>query len=437
MPVFEYDNEKLQEIPIVLLRSDVMNDVISKRPSFLARWALLFFLFILILLVCATWFIQYPEVILTRSTIIAQDIPKEIVVRQGGRIAKLLVQNEDSVMPGTILGYLESTASPEQVLFLQQKIDSVNHILQQDQVHLLDMILSNEITQLGELQSAYQDFTAAFQKYRSYILDGFYIQKLLILNEDLVFLAKNKDNILQQKHLIEKDLKLSEETYEMNEKMYREKIISKLEDKSEQSKLVNKKLNIPQIEAQLLTNENQLREKRKEIAELEFEISQQQKIFEQQTRTFHSQIQNWIKDYVLTSTIEGRVSYNFPVQDNSFFPSNTILGYVTPNLSRYYAKTNLPQNNFGKLAKGQSVQLRIDAYPFAEYGLVNGKLDYISEIASDSGYLAFIKLPNGLVTNQAKTLQFRNGLKADARVITKDIRLFDRIFYDLMKMINK
>jgi HlyD family secretion protein len=89
------------------------------------------------------------------------------------------------------------------------------------------------------------------------------------------------------------------------------------------------------------------------------------------------------------------------------------------------------------VAEGQLVQLRFDAYPYAEFGIVNGKLDYITGFATDSGFLAHIQLPNGLFTNQHKEILYRNGLKAEARIITKDMRLPERLFNNIRTLLEQ
>jgi HlyD family secretion protein len=111
---------------------------------------------------------------------------------------------------------------------------------------------------------------------------------------------------------------------------------------------------------------------------------------------------------------------------------------VNPLVSpEYYAILNLPQYNFAKIKTMQRVQLRFDAYPYTEYGFVNGQLNFISEFATDSGFSADIILPLGLITDQNKAIQYRNGLTAEARVITKDMRLLNKFYYNLKGSIIK
>lgn len=431
-------NEQGEMIPPVekSLRSETMHELISRKPGFLTRWALFIFLLILLLMTTATWFVQFPDVITARATIIASNLPREILTRQEGRLVKLFVRNGDSVKAGDRFGYIESNAKHEHVILLNQKLDSTLNNLEIDNTAGIASHFEDNIDSLGELQQHYQQFMSAFQQYSDYIESGYYMNRKQMLSDDLNYLQKNREILQQQKELMQKDLKLSEETYAINEKLLKEKVIAKQDVRNEKSKLLGKQMTIPQANANLLANETQQREKKKEIAELEHTIALQKVLFQQQIQTLKSLIQEWIKRYVLSASINGQISFLLPLQEGRYYSANKLLGYINPATADYYAEVYLPQNNFGKVQKNQRVQLRFDAYPYNEFGFVNGQLSYITDFATDSGFLAQIKLPQGLLTSQHKKLHYRNGLKADARIITKDMRLFNRLFYDLKKVID-
>lgn len=416
------------------LRSETMSEFISRRKGFLANWGIVIFLVILVVLASIAWFVHYPDLIVTRATIIAADKPREIMTHGEGRLVKLFVQNDAEVQKGIILGFMESNAKHEDILLLEKLLDSSSNILQTDQLEGLFYGFAANSFSLGELQHNYQRFISALQQYSSYIGEGYYIRKLYTLKEDIAWLQKSRAVIQRQKSLLEKDVRLSEENYEMNARLLREKVISKQDERNEQSKLLGKQLTIPQVEASLLLNETQQREKLKEIAELEHGISQQKILFEQQLQSLRNDVKEWVDDYILIAPISGRIGFILPLQDNSFFPSNKVLAYVNPLSSSYYAEINLPQDNFGKVERGQQVQLRFDAYPYNEFGHVIAKLSYVSEFATDSGFLAHLQLPEGLVTSRQKTLQYHSGLQADARIVTKDMRLVDRLYGNLRQI---
>ena len=92
-------------------RSDAISEIISRRPRFTERWALFIFMIILLLLSAGTWFIKYPDVIQANATLTAANAPKEIITRQEGKLDQLFVNNDDNVVQGQTIAWIESSAS--------------------------------------------------------------------------------------------------------------------------------------------------------------------------------------------------------------------------------------------------------------------------------------------------------------------------------------
>lgn len=176
-----------------------------------------------------------------------------------------------------------------------------------------------------------------------------------------------------------------------------------------------------------------MRDKQKEIDQLNHDIVQQQKIFEQALHTLKSHVEEWLYEYTIRSPSNGTIVFVRPVQKNQYIELGKLLGYVNPPDSKYFAELKLSQNNFGKADTGMKVQLRFEAYPYQEMGFVPGTLNYISNVAIDSGFIGTVRLTKGLKTNQNKELQYKPGLKAQALIITKDMRLLERLYYNIVK----
>ena len=68
---------------------------------------------------------------------------------------------------------------------------------------------------------------------------------------------------------------------------------------------------------------------------------------------------------------------------------------------------------------------------------MEGKLDFISHIPSDSGYVSKVIFTNGLQTNYAKQILFREGLKASGEIVTEDMSLLERFFYNIKNSFKK
>jgi HlyD family secretion protein len=242
---------------------------------------------------------------------------------------------------------------------------------------------------------------------------------------------------LNQKELSIQDIELSQKTFEVNESLKKDRVISELDYRVEKSKLIGKKLTLPQINTSLLNNEALQNEKQKEIAELENTISQQKYIFIQSINTMRSEIENWKRRYVLTAPIDGEVSFARFLQENQQLREGESLCFINPFNTIYYAELYIPQKNFGKVFIGQKVLLKFPSYPFQEYGIVIGQVDLISNIPTDSGYLAKVSLPYALETNFKKRVQFREGLQAEGEIVTKDIRLLQRFYYSISGQVER
>ena len=186
-------------------------------------------------------------------------------------------------------------------------------------------------------------------------------------------------------------------------------------------KLIAKQLSLPQINSSIVTNESQQNETRKEIVELENQLIVQKNIFIQSLQTIKSQVEVWEFKYLLKSPVVGTASFTGFFQENQEIKIGQTLFYVQPDSISYFVEILIPQYNFGKVKKEQQGLPKFQAYPFDQYGAVVGKIDYINTAASDNGFLAKVVLPDNLITNYKKNLLYRNGLFAQADIITENM----------------
>lgn len=417
-------------------RSQEVNDIISERPGFWGTWALPIFLVILLLIVAGTWFIRYPDIIMATATLTATSGPREIITRQEGKLIRLFVQTGDVITQGRPIAWIESTASHRDVLTLSAHVDSAIDLLNENKTEAVSALFNQNQSDLGELQPAYQQFITAWQQFNDYLVNGFYYKKKQTLEQDIAFLQQNHEALVQQLVFTRKSLALGEQDYKANQTLFDKKVLSAKDYRAAQNTYIEKQQSIPQLNSAIASNENQQVDKQGEIDQLEHTISQQKEIFSQALHTLKSQVNTWISQFIIKAPVSGNVLFPIPLQKNQFMQANQILGYVNPTDSRYYARVNFTQENFGKLDTGQEVQLRVNAYPYEQFGYISGKLKYISTVATDSGFLGDVVLANGLTTVYGRKIQFRNGLQAQAVIITKQMRLLQRFYYNVVKKVN-
>ena len=426
---------KYQNFNSTSKRSALVAELINSKPPIFIRYGILILFSIVLILTISCWFIQYPEIVMAEAHLIGTNAPKEVISHTDGKLLKIFFKENQNVYKGDILGYMESIANPESVLSISNDVDTmIDYIIKNKNDELINYYPNTKKhvvrKDLGELQTQNQIFVQSFSAFKDYLIDGFYKKKVEMLKSE-----KNNINKLRE-ILLEQDLELTNQNFKSVDYLSKEKIFSESDFRDQKSKLIAKQLTIPQINALLIANELEQNEKLKEISNLENQFILQKSYFLQALLTFKSQIENWKYKYLLLAPVNGKILLTSFHQENQEIKSGNSLFFIQPPNASYFVELQIPQNNFGKVKKGQDVLLKFQAYPFEQYGSVLGKIDYINQIPSDSGYLAKVILPNGFVSIYKKPLKFYNNLNGKAEIITENMKLLERFYNSISKQIN-
>lgn len=111
---------------------------------------------------------------------------------------------------------------------------------------------------------------------------------------------------------------------------------------------------------------------------------------------------------------------------------------IPKNYSSYICKVQAPVLNSGKVKIGQDVNIKLSSYPDNEFGVLKGKIKDISLVPNNEGlYLIDVKLPEKLVTTHGKEIEFKQEMQGVAEIITEDLRLIERVFYQLKEIFKQ
>ncbi len=411
--------------------SSEIDEIISNRPPLIVRWGTFYFFILLLFLFGSTFIITYPDIVAAKAKFTTINAPKEVKTKTDGKLVKLFAKEGQAVQQGELLGFVESRANHQEVMSVSQWVNTSQDLLESGSLEFLSKNTNLSYHSLGELQQAFQKFMGDYNLFRQYLSEGYFFRKKKMLVADISYFKQLHINLLQQKAMQQEDLGLAQQTLDANKTLDEDKVISPFDYRNEKSRYIGKALGIPQITAAIIANESSQHEKQKEIAQLENEIAQQRGIFTQALYTLKAQVEEWKNKYLLVAPVAGRIAFARFLQENQQLQLNENICYVNPENSQYFAEIFIPQNNFGKIKIGQKVLFKLPAYIYAEFGAVEGRLDFVSNIPTDSGYLAKVTLPQGLQTNFKKKIQYHEGLVAQGEIITADTKLSDRLFYQL------
>lgn len=418
--------DRLDEVDRIY--SSEVREIISSKPAWIVRYGIALFLIIIALLFTLTFFIHYPDLIKAPIRIVGKNLPKQIINKTEGRLVLLAAKENSTVQEGDLLAILQSNADYTQVIAFKGWIEQTELKLKQGNWTAIDSLIT--LNNLGDLQKFYQDIQQQLYQLSWSQPNGYLEQKKETIAKDLAILNQLQSNAEEQKKLIKQDLSMQENLLNINEKLAKEKVIAPLDVNKDKTAVLAKQQQLVQVDAGTINQNANALAKRKELIELQKNESDIRQNFIATLFNAKSAIAEWTNRYMVIATETGRLQYTSYFQENSWIKAGQELFYIVPQQPEYFAELMASQQNFGKLTKGQSVNISLNSYQKNEFGILKGVIDHIPTVPyKDTVFLIRVQLKNGLKTNYDKQLQFSNNLTGMAEIITAEATLADRLLY--------
>ena len=89
------------------------------------------------------------------------------------------------------------------------------------------------------------------------------------------------------------------------------------------------------------------------------------------------------------------------------------------------------------MKNGQSVLIKLRGYPFEEYGMLRGVITEFSDVPyHDSIFVSKVKFTSRVASDLKKPVHLKQGMIADAEVITQDATVLQRLLRNVIKAIQ-
>jgi len=419
----------MPENPEIELRSEEVQDILTRVPHWMIRWGSVVILLTLCSLFFVSWLIRYPDIISAQITITTNVPPEKLIARSTGKIEAILIKDRAIIKSNTPLAVIENAANYKDVFLLKSILDTID---------INKSAFPFEKLKSSALGSIENDF-AIFQK--EYIADALnaklqpYKVEGSAQNYEAIQLKERLNLLLSQKNISENELLLQKNDLDRYESLYKKGIIAAQElekhklnylvveknDKSLLSTISQLKSSINELNRNAkstLINEN------KENTNLERNVIQ---AFYQLKKA----IKEWDLNYVLRSSIDGKVTFLQIWTKNQTVNIDDNVFSIIPTIENgYIGKVKAPVRNSGKIKLGERVNIRLSNYPDREYGIVKGIVKAISLIPDKEGNLLIdVSLPDGLKTSYKKQIAFQQEMSGTADIVTDDLRLIERVLY--------
>lgn len=152
--------------------------------------------------------------------------------------------------------------------------------------------------------------------------------------------------------------------------------------------------------------------------------------------TIENTLKTWQQNYVLTSPATGRLIFLKNLTENEFVRAGDTLFTVAPQHEKLVGLVSFPVQGMGKLRIGQRVIIRLDNFPYQEFGTVPAVVEQLLPATSRQQYRAIVTLPKGLTTLRKDASVFQPEMTGSAEFMTDDVRLLERAFYGIRRLLN-
>jgi multidrug efflux pump subunit AcrA (membrane-fusion protein) len=419
------------------LRSEDVQDVLSEPPYWMLRWGGGVILGAILMVLLMSYFIRYPEFISAPIVVTSQNPPEKIQARTDAKIEKIFIRDHQKVKKDEILMILQSTANYNDLLELKKIVDSISHD------HLLSFPVNKiSMFKLGELQSDYNAFAKAFQDERLFTKLRPYAPENIATEQNISEYRSRVATLKQQKALELAKYELINKSYERSQKLFGQKVISTMEFESEKIKFLQAQQSLENINISLsqagegISNLNKTKSGTTINAEKDRinYASQTLQLFEQLRKV----LKQWEQNYLIVSSTNGTASFQQFWGENQFIKRGDVILSVLPGDQKgLVGRMSVPATNSGKIVQGQKILIKLDNYRYQEYGIVEGRVQNISFTPDEKGnYYVDVILPGGLKTSYNNNLPFDKELKGNAEIVTRDLRLIERIFNQLRGLLK-
>jgi HlyD family secretion protein len=299
---------------------------------------------------------------------------------------------------------------------------------------------------LGEIQSAYNVFQKALNDYVYFLNADYHRKKIQVIEKSVAIqyaiLQKTQTQEVATREQLESERKL----FEMDSSLYQKNVIAHVEFETARNRYLQ---NVQAYETAKMTIDNQkisILQSEQTIFDLE-----QQRIEQNNTLSvaltaacdqLNAQMLQWEQTYLLIAPMDGTATFTKYWQRNqNVVTGETIISIVPNENQQIIGKVMLPPQGAGKVKVGQTVNVKLDNFPYIEYGMVKVEVKNIALVPVNQNntrvYVLEVDFPQNLVTTYNKTLPFSQEMSGMAEIITDDLSLLERLLNPVRAVVKK
>jgi len=423
----------------IQIRSEEVQEILSYVPNWMIRWGMTLVFIIILMLLFISWFVKYPDVITAEVVVTTKIPPEKIYAKSTGRIESILINNNSQITKNTIIGVIENSGNYKDILLLKSILDTIYV----DKLNFRFPIDELPFLILGDIA---MDFAIFETNYSEYVLNKKlqpYSSEFSANNLSLAEIRNRLVILKSQKELNEKELEFNKKDLDRNKILFDKGIIAAQDYERKQLEYIQAKRTLKNMSASISQLNEAIGISKNTVKSSEIRKTQDDtRLLKKVIQSFYQlkkSVKDWELRFALKSSIAGKVSYLSFWNENQTVNIGDLVFTIIPSTSSgYIGKIKAPIQNAGKIKVGQKVNIRLANYPDTEFGLLNGNVENISLFPDkDGNYLVDVALDAELITSYNKKIEFQQEMSGKAEIITEDLRLIERFFYQLKNVFKR
>jgi len=400
----KYKTLKAKEVEI---HTEEVNDILSRPPAWILRWGITLFFAIIVSLFIGSIFFRYPDVITAPVTISSANLPVHLRAKTSGKIERFFVQEGDAVAPGAAVALIESATDYNDFLTLQQLCSAfrnqligndtgniaVHHPKQSSALdgHISPPLLSIPLhLNLGNIQSSYTQFLKSVYDYQTFLDANYHTQKITLIRRQMTQQQEILRQGERQLHNFEEQYLIQRNLYSRDSLLFTQSVIPQAD--MEQSRL--KRLATEQQYESLKSSITGMKLSLLQSEQMIFELTQEQSDRRLQYESalvgsfdnLISQMAQWEQTNLLISPITGKAVFTRYWQEHQNVNAGDLVLTIIPHeKAGISGKLYIPLQGAGKVKTGQQVNIKLDNFPYMEFGMVEATIVHISVMPVEIG----------------------------------------------------
>ena len=429
--------------------SEEVRDILERMPTHFGKIITGLVAFISFLMVLFGSIIKYPDVVRGAITLTPSNTPVKLIAKSYGVLEFRDYERRD-YLAGEYIAWIRNAAIVSDVEMIKKRIAEYPPDRWVKFPNLASFY-PNDVS-LGELNQTYHAFLKTLNQHIVLIQKEIYNDELHNLTNQIHDMRVQLDNAHQTKELRREMLESQRKNFQKDSTLFidfKNSAISEVDFENIRTAFLRVRENYQNCLNEITALKIQIAAVQSRINQMK--LSQMDKEQESSIDLYSAynnlldQITSWEEKYIFKSPFDGDIEFLKFWTEGQFINSGEEFCTLIPAGSDMTGQMYLPAQGSGKVEKDQEVIIKLDNYPYLEYGALKGLVKNISQISNTISladgtvdtYRVEVEIQDGGKTNYGAILNLSAEAKGTGEIITKQRVLMERLFDNLKYVIHQ